>query len=162
MAPPVRPETQLPNRGTMDPDEVRFIKQRWLEGWGQREILDDCTQEFVSRDAAPHFRHGERDRFRRAIAKFFEDPRSWDPDIDEQAVYRAFMGDEEVWIALTHYERLQVVEKLIAVYETKKHPRWPELDGVEAVHEWARKVGEDPGRIANILNKRRSRELAAS
>lgn len=163
MGHPTQPGTELPNQ-LIDPDEARYIKERWLEGWSMQEILDDAGLEFVTphRELGTYGRSLLRDKWRRNIKKFLKDPQRWDPDIDEQAVYRAFMGDQNVWLNLTHYEREQVMRMLIEVYEGGIHRRWPDMPGVEAVHEWAHRVGEHPGRIADVAGKRERRARDAA
>lgn len=158
-------ETLLPNQ-LIEPDEARFIKERWLEGWSMQDILNDAGEEFITplkSQYSTYERSLMRDRWRRNIRKFLKDPRVWDPDIDEQAVYRAFMGDREVWIGLTHYERYQVVKMMEPVFNNEMHhPRWSSISGQEGVHEWSRKVGEPADRIGQILGKRRRRANAAA
>ena len=80
----------------------------------------------------------------------------YNPDIDEVAVERAYDGDREVWINLTHYERVIVMDRLRAVWNgTRPHRKWPDVEVGNGIIEWAASVGETEQRITN-----RGRELS--
>lgn len=150
--------THMPTR-LLDPEEARFVKRCWREGWSRREAVNDCAREFMTPGVSDRV---EKDRFRRVVEKFYSDPRRWDPDIDEQAVFRAFMGDRQVWQDLTYYERSEVFRRLIAIYLGHgHHPRYPDRSGLDGIHAWAEKVGEPTDRVGQIVCKRKERARVA-
>lgn len=136
---------------------ARFVKDRIHEGWSVLEILDDYTDEFLS-DMPPYKRHRRRDNARRWITLAVENPRAWDPDLDEIAIERAYDGDKEVWLGLSHYERQECLDRLIYAYDNHPfHRAWPNLTMIDGMSSWSRSVGEPQDRVPTMANKRRFR-----
>jgi hypothetical protein len=156
MSIPVRQRTKIPRR-LPDYDNVLFVYERAVEGWSVIEILDAYTDEFLS-TLQPSRRHRQRDLARYWIREVVEDPRPWDPRLDEIAIERAYDGDAEVWLGLTYYERRECLDRLVFTYDNKtNHRMWPHLPVVEGFGQWCRKVGEPQDRVPNISLKRRQR-----
>jgi hypothetical protein len=102
---------------------------------------DAVTREFVTRVAA--------------------DVDNYDTYLDEVAVQRAYEGDGDAWVALTHFERKECVYRLISrAALDKTHLRWPGLPASVWLGEWASAVGESPRRFQSLLTHRHQKGTA--
>jgi hypothetical protein len=82
------------------------------------------------------------------------------PDIDEVAIERAYDGDREVWLTLTHYERRIVLDRLLELLESgQPHRKWPDAEQGIGLTQWANSVGESHERVS-CLRRRRNRANA--
>ena len=101
------------------------------------------------------------------VARIMSDVDSYDTDVDDVAVDRAYQGDPEAWRACTRYERAACVNLVMGrALAGKDHRRWPGLRPTEHggengwLAEWALSVGEKPTRIGHMLVTRRQRARA--
>lgn len=153
----IRPETQIPTKFP-EKELAEFLLGRMAEGWEDHEIIDDYADEFLNTPMRTRDRANARARAKLWLRNFRDDPRAWDPYMDEMAIERAYMGDPEVWLTLTHLERQECLERIIGLQDRfMPHPKWPGKDARQGVVAWLDLMGEPHDRVANILNKRRQR-----
>jgi hypothetical protein len=113
------------------------------------EIYDDQRQ-YMKTLWNGHNSRPSRDHAKQRVNTLLLNKWRYCPDLDEIAIERAFDGDREVWIALTHYERQEVIDRLYELWHAcKRHRKWPD-DECSGIGPWARSVGESPRRITGI------------
>ena len=129
---------------------AQAVVDRWRNGWSVVEI----TKALVGTNQA---------NVRASVTHMVADIDNYDTYLDEVAIQRAYCGDKDAWVALTHYERKECVYRIISRASLNKtHVRWPGLP----VHkdksnvpgwldEWANAIGERPHRFQSLLTHRR-------
>ncbi len=94
------------------------------------------------------------------------DPHAYDPYVDEVAVELAFRGDAEAWDAMSHYEALALVNRvMVTAHAGLENPMWPGVAPVVAnrgseggwVAALSNQLGENPKRFNRLINKRTQR-----
>jgi hypothetical protein len=104
---------------------------------------------------------------REFVTRVVGDIDNYDTHLDEVAVQRAYEGDRDAWVALTHWERKECVHRIISrAALDKTHVRWPALpvhrdyDVSGWLWEWATAVGESPRRFQRLLVHRNNKGTA--
>jgi hypothetical protein len=137
----------------------------------QSQVLFDmleagCTKEELYEEQFQFMRLSNksvvRAHARAKIDEFLLNLWRFSPHIDEVAVERAYDGDREVWLTLTHYERQIVLDRLLALLQGGvPHRKWPDIEQGVGLTQWADSVGENHERVS-ALQRRRNRANARS
>jgi hypothetical protein len=128
--------------------------QQVVDGWRAGQSVLDITRALVGTNEA---------NVRHQVEHIVADVDNYDTYLDEVAIQRAYCGDRDAWVALTHYERRECVYRIISRASLNKtHVRWPGLpvhkdkSNVDGwLEEWAKAVGETPHRFQSLLTHRR-------
>jgi hypothetical protein len=137
------------------PHECELAIELWQRGFTPRQIAEAFVYEFPLDQGIGKRRGNLVHNAKRKAQNILKDVENWNPRMDEESIQSAFNCDLAAYDRLNHFERLELMERLYAVYKSgDEHPSFPGL-GPNWMGQWCRAVDEDAKALSTRMTKRR-------